>query len=268
MQPSSSSAKAPQPPEAADLIPTSELSNAAGAVVFAYFLLGMGFYTWAEGWSAPDALYFAVTTFTTVGFGDFVPSTELSKAFTIAYILTGISIVASCLGILIAQLQSRLKGIAAAPKPPLAPPRSQRCEYVCECARVAGGVLLIIGVGAGTTMLTQGWSLLDGAYFAVVTCASVGFGDLTVGMSGAMHAFMAAYMLIGVSGFALCAPPQNRARFLESTLYLERARAGTSPSAEPLVLLAGARGASPPSWCARSRTRTSRASSRAASRRG
>ena len=41
------------PPEPT-LVPTSELSNAAGAVVFAYFLLGMGFYTWAEGWSAAD----------------------------------------------------------------------------------------------------------------------------------------------------------------------------------------------------------------------
>jgi len=54
-------------------------------------LLGSGtmFYSKVEGWSLLDALYFSVITLATVGYGDLHPSTPLSKAFTIFYILVG-----------------------------------------------------------------------------------------------------------------------------------------------------------------------------------
>jgi len=55
-------------------------------------LAGTVFYRAAERWSWLDSLYFSVTTLTTVGLGDLSPSTGLSKAFTIVYILLGIGI--------------------------------------------------------------------------------------------------------------------------------------------------------------------------------
>ena len=56
---------------------------------------GMIFYMYEEDWSAIDALYFCVTTLTTIGFGDPAPSTDLSKLFTVAYVIVGIGIIAS-----------------------------------------------------------------------------------------------------------------------------------------------------------------------------
>ena len=56
---------------------------------------GMVFYMYEEDWSAIDALYFCVTTLTTIGFGDPAPSTDLSKLFTVAYVIVGIGIIAS-----------------------------------------------------------------------------------------------------------------------------------------------------------------------------
>ncbi len=52
------------------------------------FLLLVGataFYTKIEGWSIIDALYFSIMTMATVGYGDFVPTTDISKLFTIIY---------------------------------------------------------------------------------------------------------------------------------------------------------------------------------------
>ncbi|PID31075.1 MAG: hypothetical protein CR982_00385 [Candidatus Cloacimonadota bacterium] len=43
------------------------------------------FYMQAEGWSFIDSFYFSVMTMSTVGYGDFVPSSDLSKLFTIIY---------------------------------------------------------------------------------------------------------------------------------------------------------------------------------------
>ena len=56
---------------------------------------GMIFYMVEEGWSWVDALYFCVTTLTTIGFGDPSPTTDLSKIFTVCYVILGIGIVAT-----------------------------------------------------------------------------------------------------------------------------------------------------------------------------
>ena len=55
-------------------------------------LLGTLVYHWLEGWNYLDALYFSVISLATIGYGDFVPTTQLGKAFTILYVINGIAI--------------------------------------------------------------------------------------------------------------------------------------------------------------------------------
>jgi hypothetical protein len=64
-------------------------------------LVGMVFYHQVEGWGWLDALYFSVITLSTVGYGDFSPTTSASKIFTMVYILLGLSIFASFAGMLV-----------------------------------------------------------------------------------------------------------------------------------------------------------------------
>jgi hypothetical protein len=56
-------------------------------------LVGTVFYVIVEGWSPLNALYFCVVTLATVGYGDLRPTTDLGKAFTIVFILTGVGII-------------------------------------------------------------------------------------------------------------------------------------------------------------------------------
>jgi voltage-gated potassium channel len=51
-----------------------------------------------------DAVYFSVTTMTTVGFGDITPSSEMGRLLTILMILTGIAIIPWQVGDLVKQL--------------------------------------------------------------------------------------------------------------------------------------------------------------------
>lgn len=60
--------------------------------------LGTVFYHFVEGWSWIDSLYFCVVTMATVGYGDFAPTTEISRLFTILLILTGVGLLVAVLG--------------------------------------------------------------------------------------------------------------------------------------------------------------------------
>jgi voltage-gated potassium channel len=62
-------------------------------LVLVTLLGGTLFYSTVEGWSVVDALYFSVTTLTTVGLGDLAPKTTLGKIFTVIYIFAGLSII-------------------------------------------------------------------------------------------------------------------------------------------------------------------------------
>ena len=67
--------------------------------ILAYLLTGViAFSRIFERWPIADALYFAVVTFTTVGYGDLCPTTDAGKLFAIFFSFAGISIVGALLG--------------------------------------------------------------------------------------------------------------------------------------------------------------------------
>ncbi len=55
-------------------------------------IIGAFFYNLQEGWNWVDSVYFAVSTLTTVGFGDLHPTHPISRLFMIFYMLIGIPI--------------------------------------------------------------------------------------------------------------------------------------------------------------------------------
>lgn len=66
--------------------------NVVWSVILFFVLVFAGSYIYhlIEGWSFLNALYFVVMTVTTVGYGDFVPKTEIGKIFTMFFSFMGI----------------------------------------------------------------------------------------------------------------------------------------------------------------------------------
>jgi len=55
-------------------------------------LIGTVLYHWLEGWDWIDSFYFVVITLTTIGYGDFSPTTPLTKLITVYYGINGIMV--------------------------------------------------------------------------------------------------------------------------------------------------------------------------------
>ena len=72
---------------------TQALPVVAGALI----LTGTVFYWLTEGWTIVQAFYFSVITLTTVGYGDFSPTTAGTQIFTVVYILLGIGVLVALL---------------------------------------------------------------------------------------------------------------------------------------------------------------------------
>ena len=97
---------------------TKALPVVAGALV----LTGTLFYWRFEDWTLIEALYFSIVTLTTVGYGDFSPTTAGTQIFTIIYILTGFGVLVALLTS-VAQQYLKLK---AEPGPGRARMRARR----------------------------------------------------------------------------------------------------------------------------------------------
>ena len=72
---------------------TRALPVVAGVLV----LTGTLFYWRFEEWTLIESLYFCIVTLTTVGYGDLSPTTDVTRIFTIVYILTGFGVLVALL---------------------------------------------------------------------------------------------------------------------------------------------------------------------------
>jgi len=75
--------------------------------------LGTVVYHFLEHWSWLTSFYFSVCTLTTVGYGDFYPTTDLSRLFTAIYVLVGVGIAFTSLGMIGAAYIRRSETVVA-----------------------------------------------------------------------------------------------------------------------------------------------------------
>ena len=115
-----------------------------------------------------DALYLTVATLTTVGYGDFSPTTPASRLLMVFIALGGMSFFC---GPLLDQTGSWAKLLRVTPdSSALNNPRAEDLALL-----VTVGVT--VGSGTATFVLLEGWTIIDAMYFCFITGTTVGYGD-------------------------------------------------------------------------------------------
>jgi voltage-gated potassium channel len=73
---------------------------AAATTILIFLGMGTIVYHALEKWSWVECLYFSTYSLTTVGYGDFAPTNDASRLFTVFYLLTGVGAVVASLGVI------------------------------------------------------------------------------------------------------------------------------------------------------------------------
>jgi len=78
------------------------LARTSAALSALVVLIGIGTFAFQrlEHWTWIQSLYFTVATLATVGYGDLHPTTDGSRLFAVGFILSGVGIAVTALGIL------------------------------------------------------------------------------------------------------------------------------------------------------------------------
>ena len=161
-----------------------------------------------EKWTIIDSIYFAVSTFTTCGYGDLQPTTEVGQIFTIFFAIYGVLILGIFIGIVghsISEAQANAirhlkKGNQEAmlqtlfPEPDSAESRQELSlrlqesfigdhvtllDDINQVVRTELPELLVVGVAALILGWREGWSFTSTMYFCIMSATTTGFGDYT-----------------------------------------------------------------------------------------
>eukprot|EP00981_Chlorochromonas_danica_P008281 scaffold2084_cov170-Ochromonas_danica.AAC.7 len=146
-------------------------------MLFLYFVTGAAIYCHYERWSLISAVFYIISTITTIGYGYNVPTTDGMRLFTVFYMVIGIYFVFSFISDFV---NSNLNFAASLVKVKL---KSQdlKADYQFNfrlmCLNMFSIVVTVM-IGAVILCGLEDWSFITALYFAVETSTTVGYGDL------------------------------------------------------------------------------------------
>ena len=151
-----------------------------------------------ERWSIIDAVYFALVTFTTTGFGDLVPSTEGGRIFTTFFVVFGVIMLGVFVGIVghsiseahYVTMKRKKKGRQLTMLQSMYPDylktaqdgETQESESVVQDIKhvvwKSFPLLLIIALFACIIGAIEGWPVSTSMYFCAILSTTTGYGDV------------------------------------------------------------------------------------------
>lgn len=133
-----------------------------------------------NNWNWPNAVIFAATVITTIGYGNIAPKTSPGRVFCIFYGLFGVPLCLTWISALGKFFGGRAKHLGQ-----FLTKRGvslRKAQFTCTAIFVIWGGLVHLVIPPFVFMVTEGWSYIEGLYFSFVTISTIGFGDLVAGV--------------------------------------------------------------------------------------
>ncbi|KAI2651770.1 Potassium channel subfamily K member 5 [Labeo rohita] len=134
-----------------------------------------------KNWSWENAVVFAATVITTIGYGNVAPKTTYGRLFYILYGLCGIPLCLTWISELGTFFGSRAKSLSQVL---LHKHLSvKKVQFICTIVFLLWGFLVHLIFPAFVFMRFENWTYLEGLYFSFTTLTTVGFGDYVAGVN-------------------------------------------------------------------------------------
>ncbi|XP_061650963.1 potassium channel subfamily K member 5a isoform X1 [Phyllopteryx taeniolatus] len=133
-----------------------------------------------NNWNWPNAVIFAATVITTIGYGNIAPKTLAGRVFCIVYGLFGVPLCFTWISELGKFFGGRAKhfghyltkrGFSL-----------RKAQFTCTAIFLLWGLLIHLVLPPFVFMSQEGWTYIEGLYFSFVTLTTIGFGDLVAGV--------------------------------------------------------------------------------------
>ncbi|XP_026996004.2 potassium channel subfamily K member 5b [Tachysurus fulvidraco] len=132
-------------------------------------------------WIWQNAVIFAATIITTIGYGQVAPKTTGGRGFCIIFGLCGIPLCLTWISELGTFFGSRTKRLSQA----LLHRRFsvKKVQFICTTLFLLWGLLFHLIIPPLIFMCMENWTYLEGLYFCFITLTTVGFGDYVAGVN-------------------------------------------------------------------------------------
>mmetsp|Transcript_37183 Transcript_37183/g.100510 ORF Transcript_37183/g.100510 Transcript_37183/m.100510 type:complete len:527 (-) Transcript_37183:279-1859(-) len=201
----------------------------ACVVLLVYFIVGVAFFVQMEkvidgddgqkrGMRVIEAVYFAVCTFSTVGYGIPAPITDAGKLFTVFFSLCGVGLISIAVAIgmayhvdsknasklheeVIIGEDGSVRRMNDSKLAKIDPDKVKLMAELHDRQLIFLGVLkfiVTIGLGGAIFCWIERSTFVDGIYWATITAITVGYGDVVAKSDGGM-VFSCFFMLFGAT---------------------------------------------------------------------
>ncbi|XP_053568651.1 potassium channel subfamily K member 5 [Bombina bombina] len=137
-----------------------------------------------NNWNWPNAVIFAATVITTIGYGNIAPKTSAGRVFCIFYGLFGVPLCLtwiSALGKFFGGRAKRLGQFLTKRGVTL-----RKAQITCTAIFIVWGVLVHLVIPPLIFMKTESWTYIEGLYYSFITITTIGFGDYVAGVNPKM----------------------------------------------------------------------------------
>lgn len=151
-------------------------------VFTSYYVVGVAYYSTVEGWTFSECIYFTTVTVCTVGYGQYHPTSDHSRLFTVFFILYGLFFVLPIANVFAVSIGVRAQNriLAGLKTFKFFSGNHWMAANFNKGAISILAIFFCVVLGVVVYTAAEKWSFVTALYFTIVTMTTVGYGDITV----------------------------------------------------------------------------------------